>query len=270
MTLRVDLPESAKERYSMARQMATTEETLDEILNVTMEEFGCAPVGYFPRLLEYPWILHQISQMKNVQHVADIGTGISPLPVALAKCGICVYTFDPGPVHRDWENLNNSTGWGYIDYGFRYNNIKSFNEYFTSDVVQGIRFDVIYSVSVVEHIPRSDRVRIWHEAAKVLSDEGRLVFTVDLKPYSNNIWNLSEGEIVEPPEIHGRISDIYQELRDAGFTVEASEVLRGVPASPVDLLFFIARRTRPTRLPRTPGRSASAVQSWLLRLTNRG
>jgi len=242
MTLRVTLPESAKDRVETARKMSTTQEALDEILNVSMEERGQVPTSHFPRLFEYPWTLHQILKLKNVNHVADIGTGVSPLPVALAKRGMRVYTFDASHMKRTWEMPTKWSGWGYLDYGVRYNNMRSFNKYFSADLVPNVKFDVICSVSVVEHTPKSARVNIWRESAKALASDGRLVFTIDLERHSNNIWNKSFYKIVEPSEIHGKICDVQKELADAGFVMEFQEILRGFPMSPVDMLFFTARR----------------------------
>jgi hypothetical protein len=48
--------------------------------------------------------------------------------------------------------------------------------------------------------------------------------------------------MVEPYEIHGKISDVHDELREAGFVVETQETLRGLPLTPGDMLFFTARR----------------------------
>jgi hypothetical protein len=111
-----------------------------------------------------------------------------------------------------------------------------------------MKYDVIYSVSAIEHTPRSARIAIWNESVKALSKHGRLVCTIDLARYSNNIWNRSQGRVVEPNEIHGKISDVYRELEEAGFVVDTREVLRGLPMSRVDLLFFAARpRCRQTQ-----------------------
>ena len=242
MALTVKVPEAAKERVDKARAMSTTEDALDEILTVAIEQNGRAPAAHFPRLFEYPWTLEYISRIKNVKTAADIGAGVSPLPLALAKRGIDVYTFDASEMVRTWEQAKDWQAWGFLDYGVKCPKIKSFNKYFSADLVPGMKYDAIYSVSVVEHTPKSARVSIWNEAAKTLSDDGRLVFTIDIVPNTNRIWNHSLGRIVEAPEIHGKISDVHQELRDAGFVVEYQEILRGIPMSRVDLLFFTAKR----------------------------
>jgi 2-polyprenyl-3-methyl-5-hydroxy-6-metoxy-1,4-benzoquinol methylase len=242
MTLMAELPKAARNRIAHARKMSTTVDTFDEILHVAMEQGGHVPGGHFPRLFEYPWVLHQILRMKNAERIADIGTGISPLPLVLAKRGMHVYTFDNSQLKLTWDVPTKWSTWGYLDYSHRSANIKSYNKYFSAQLVPDIKYDVIYSVSVVEHMPRSARINIWSEAAKALSKNGRMVFTIDLERYSNNIWNRCQGRIVEPYGIHGKISDVYQELQDAGFVVEMQEVLRGLPLSRVDLLLFTARR----------------------------
>jgi len=242
MALRVELPGSAITRVEKARSMTTTEEALDEILNISMEERNQVPTGHFPRLFEYPWALEQISKLKNVKNAADIGTGVSPLPIALAKRGINVYTFDASHMQRTWDMPTKWSGWGFLDYGLRYENMHSFNKYFSAEAVPGVKYDVIYSVSVVEHTPKTARCDIWNESAKCLTEDGRLVFTIDLERNSNNIWNRSFYKPVEETEVHGKITDLHQELREAGFVVENQEVLRGLPLSPADFLFFVARR----------------------------
>jgi hypothetical protein len=220
--------------------MSTTEDLLDEILNVSMEIGGDVPGRHFPRLFEYPWVLDQILRTENVHRVADIGAGVSPLPLVLAKRGIEVHTYDASTTRLDWKIPAIWSNWGFLDYSSKNPGIKSFNEYFRL-VDPSIKYDVIYSVSAIEHTTKSARVGIWNESAKALPQHGRLVCTIDLVRYSNNIWNHSLGRIVEPNEIHGRISDVYRELEDAGFAVETREVLRGLPMSRVDLLFFVAR-----------------------------
>lgn len=242
MTLMAELPKAARDRIDQARRMSTTVDTLDEILHVAMEEGGHVPGGHFPRLFEYPWVLHQILKMENVERVADIGTGISPLPLALARRGMQVYTFDASQLELTWEMPTRWSTWGYLDYSHRSANIKSYNKYFSANLVPETKYDVIYSVSVIEHIRKSARVEIWNEAAKALSKRGRMIFTIDLERYSNNIWNRSQGRLVEPYEVHGRVEDVCRELQDAGFVVEMQEVLRGLPLSRVDMLLFTARR----------------------------
>jgi 2-polyprenyl-3-methyl-5-hydroxy-6-metoxy-1,4-benzoquinol methylase len=242
MPLRVKLPPAVLERVEAARKMSTTEDALDEILNIGMEELGRVPAGHFPRLFEYPWILDQILKVPNLNSVADIGAGVSPLPVTLAKRGVNVYTFDASETVRTWEKPNEWNAWGYLDYSVRYKNIRSFNAYFKADSVPDVKYDVICSVSVVEHTPKSARVDIWNEAAKALSENGRLIFSIDLERNSNNIWNFVLGKVVEKQEIHGKIQDVHEELRQAGFVVETQEVLRGLPMSRIDILFFVARR----------------------------
>jgi hypothetical protein len=232
------------ERLKLARGMTTTPDALEEILSIQKEELGRSIASHFPRLFEYPWVLDQILKLKIVASVADIGAGVSPLPVALAKRGVDVYTFDANKRTRTWTDVFEGTksGWGFLDYGQRYEKIRSFNEYFDANLVPGVKYDVIYSVSVVEHTPKRARVAIWDEASKTLSKDGRLVFSIDIEPNSNNIWNRERGVRVEEPEVHGKISDIHNELREAGFVIETQEILRGIPMSLVDILFFAARR----------------------------
>jgi len=228
------------EKIALAAKLSTNTAALADIVETSREKLNFLP-AHFPRYIEYPWVLERIRSLPGARVAADIGAGISPLPIVLAEAGIQVDTFDASERIRNWSDRKGWNSWGYLDYGEKFENVRSFNAYFSADAA-GAKYDVIYSVSVVEHTPKSERVKIWREAAKALAPGGRLIFTIDLVRNSTKIWNKNLGRIVEDPETHGDIAMVVQELDEAGFVQDYVEIVRGLPLAKVDLLFFSARR----------------------------
>ena len=71
---------------------------------------------------------------------------------------------------------------------------------------------------------------------------GKFYFSVSLIQNSEYIWNRREGEEVEPVEKHGRIADIFAELREFKYRVCERQVLRNVSGSVTDFLLVAASR----------------------------
>jgi hypothetical protein len=130
--------------------------------------------------------------------------------------------------------------WGYLDYAEITPRLKSFH----SDILRfrpKMKFDAIYSVSVIEHMPRA----IWEKtlllASKWLKNNGLLLLTLDLKPNTDALWNLSEGEVVESDNKHGTLKEFLDQLKSLGFVVEENQVKNTIPYSRTDVAFIACR-----------------------------
>lgn len=188
------------------------------------------------RAIEYPWTLDKINNV-HPKKIADVGAGVSPLPMILAQNGYVVFTIDYHKTFRDLNQQDNWNEWGFLDYSQFDLTIKSYN----IDILQfkpEDKFDLIYSVSVVEHMPRNVWKRFITWAATWLKPGGTLLLTLDLIPGSEMLWNLSEGVEVEKTSQHGSLKDFRNVLRKNGFYEKNFNVVREIPFSRTDVAFL--------------------------------
>ena len=206
-------------------------------------------IGFFPahnpRALEYPWILANLDADLNDWRILDVGAGVNPLPFALAHRGAQVTTLDSHALTRDVQTREQWNEWGFLDYARLDPRISSVRVAY-EDYASASPFDAIYSVSVIEHVPANTR-RAWiGQFAEQLTPGGLLLLSVDLVPGGEMLWNLSEGRVVESPEIHGDFSTLLNELREAGFAIESTDFQRAIPDSRVDVGFVRAGKAPTT------------------------
>ncbi len=202
-------------------------------------------IGFFPahnpRALEYPWVLARLPAKLNGLRILDVGAGVNPLPFMLADRGAEVTTLDNHPTARDPSAREQWNEWGFLDYALIEARIASVRAAYEAYISASL-FDVIYSVSVIEHVPGDVR-RLWIDNfARQLTPGGVLLLTVDLVPGTDTLWNLSEGRVVEPQEAHGEFSTLLDELQKAGFEIAFTGVQRAIPDSRVDVGFIKGRR----------------------------
>ena len=213
---------------------------LRELASNSRAAFGFFP-AHNPRALEYPWIAASLPSDVSGWRIADVGAGVNILPLWLARHGAHVITIDNHPLVRDIQARDAWNEWGFLDYASLDERVQSIHapyETFASTTA----FQCIYSVSVIEHVPRDVR-SVWITSFhRQLSSGGLLLLTVDLIPNSDALWNLSEGKVVEDTSVHGDFSGLLKELGDAGFVVETSHIERDVPDSRVDIGFIRAVR----------------------------
>ena len=100
--------------------------------------------------------------------------------------------------------------------------------------------DIIYSVSVIEHLATPVRHAWLRRATALLRPGGPLLLTVDLAAPGEELWPFAEGRVVEPD--HGSFTDMCREAAAAGLTVDSVEIVRALPATRVDVALIAARR----------------------------
>jgi cyclopropane fatty-acyl-phospholipid synthase-like methyltransferase len=103
-------------------------------------------------------------------------------------------------------------------------------------------YDIVYSVSVIEHMPAEVRRKVIVRISNLLRPEGQLFLSVDLIPGERQLWNYNEGQIVDS-EHHGTIDDLKAELAAAGLAVISESNIRGMPMSRTDVAYFVCRKT---------------------------
>jgi SAM-dependent methyltransferase len=172
------------------------------------------------RIFEYPWAYHAIRQRGSQLRVLEVGGGLSGLQFVLAAEGDYVVNVDPG---------QNGLGWKYDgDLHRRLCRalkapVKLFDKKIDSLEAPAHSFDVVLSVSALEHFPDTDLAMLASAMRRLLKPDGILVMTIDLfldlKPFSEreeNEW--------------GRNLDISHFLKMAGLRLD--------DGNPAELLGF--------------------------------
>lgn len=222
--------------YNEAASLTPRPDLLRALADLSRDTFGFY-TKQFSRALEYPWIAQKLEAMLPGQRAVDIGAGLNPLPLFLARRGAFVDCVDFHPLQRAAASDASWNEWGFFDYSRVHPNLRSHN-------VNALEFapaapvDIVYSVSVIEHMPRATWQALLVRCRQWLRDSGRLLLTIDLIPGTQFLWNYSEGQEVEPPVVHGDIDAFAAQLGIAGFQPVDAFVWKDVPKSRTDLLFI--------------------------------
>lgn len=201
-------------------------------------------LGFFPktiiRTIEYPWFAHRLDT-GSPGRVLDLGAGVSVLAFWLAQRGNQVVTIDNHPLRRDPAEKEDWNEWGYLDYGLLDRRITSFN-FDAVEFTPDAPFDIIYSVSVVEHMPAKIRRAILNKIPSWLAPGGRLFLSLDLVPGTTELWPLSGGQKVDADGEHGTLDDLAAEITAAGLRILETSLRRSIAGSRTDLAFIEAIR----------------------------
>jgi 2-polyprenyl-3-methyl-5-hydroxy-6-metoxy-1,4-benzoquinol methylase len=221
--------------FNEASLLTGRPDLLRHLADLSRETFGFY-TKQFSRAIEYPWIAEKLEALPPKRRVLDIGAGLNPIPIFLARRDVIVDCVDPHPMARVPPSQRNWNEWGYYDYARLHPNLRSHNiDALAFD--PGSPLDAVYSVSVFEHLPRATWEAMLACCRRWLVKKGRLLLTIDLIPGTQNLWNYSEGREVEPPGVHGNITDFLNHLRAVGFTTSESFTRQSIPHSRTDLLF---------------------------------
>lgn len=215
----------------------TRPDLLQYLVDVSRHNLGFY-TSHYPRVFEYSWLLEQL-ESETEKNVLDIGAGVCPLPLCLSEMGIHVTTVDYHSTIRMEQDKADWNEWGFLDYSLIDPKIQSTNMDFSKYKTRE-RFDSIYSISVIEHMPKKVRLEVLKKAAKLLKKDGSILLTIDLFPNTNDLWNLSENKAVEPIGVHGTIKTFKQELASLGFEIEKEHIQRDIYESRTDVYFIKA------------------------------
>jgi 2-polyprenyl-3-methyl-5-hydroxy-6-metoxy-1,4-benzoquinol methylase len=208
-----------------------------ELLDFSRRRLGFFP-DHSPRAVEYAWVADRIEALPGPpKSVIDAGAGVTCLPLYLAERGHGVVTVDNHPLRRRIEDRAEWNEWGFLDYAQLDPRIRSLNVPFET-LDSGERHDVVYSVSVIEHLATPVRQAWLRRIAGLLRPGGALFLTVDLIAPGDELWPFAEGRIVE--ESHGSLGDLCDEMRSVGLGIQSLEVVRALPATRVDIALIAA------------------------------
>jgi SAM-dependent methyltransferase len=209
---------------------------LRDLVESSRNAFGFYP-SHFPYTITYPWMSERIGQLPEGSRVLDIGSGLSPVPLFLARRGILVDCVDNSRHVRTLPPASGWNEWGFFDYSSFHRNLTSHHCDIT-EFAPAARFDAIYSVAALAHMPRTTREKSLDRCRDWLRPNGRLFLAIDIIPSTDFIWNRSEGVEVESPIRHGTIDDVLDQLQRLGFRADECRVMRTVYKSRTDLLFI--------------------------------
>ncbi len=205
--------------------------------------YSRAKIGFFPRTVirthEYPWFAHQISDCAG-KRILDVGAGVGCLPFLFADRGGIVTTVDKHACLRHAQPRDSWNEWGFLEYATIDPRITSHNSDM-SDFDPAVRFDIIYSVSVIEHMPAKVRRAVISRIAQILRPGGQLFLSLDLCPETTDLWNMNEGQIVDTVN-HGTLADIIAELELAGLQTVLDLTQRGMALSRTDVAYLCSKK----------------------------
>lgn len=212
-----------------------TPKLLLELVRLSREKLSFFPQTII-RSIEYPWFAHRMKSVAGL-HVLDVGAGVNVLPFWLANIGANMTTIDLHSMIRNPTDKSGWNEWGFLDYSLLEEKITSFNMDM-NDYEPALVFDIIYSVSVIEHMPAIERRKIITKMANCLKTGGKILLSIDLIPKTDELWLLSEEVIVDPTAPHGSLQDVLNELENNGLTIIECTTSRNIPNSRTDVSFI--------------------------------
>ena len=136
------------------------------------------------------------------------------------------------PADENWNE------WGFLDYSVIDPRISSFNIAVT-EFEPATKYDAIFSVSVISHMPTPIRETMLSRCRSWLQKEGKLLLAFDLIPGTDTLWD--KGGSNETSEQHGTFRAVEDQLRQLGFRISESRSGRNVWKSRTDLYFLAAQ-----------------------------
>lgn len=218
----------------------------DPLRLLALRLVGRDTLGFFPdhapRLWEYPVAAGLVMEhLPAGSRLVDVGAGVTPLAPYLTRHGYVVDTVDPSDIRREWPPARDWNEWGFVDYAEAGLGNRSWN-CTLGDLPETTAFDGVVSISVIEHIPATDRRALLRDIAQRLHLGGLMVLTVDLSRGGFDLWNRNRGQVVDARR-HGTFQDIIDEGAASGFELLRQDVVREWGDVDVDIGLIVMRRT---------------------------
>jgi len=229
-----DLPQEELDR---ALAMVERPDLLRQLVHLSRSAFG-VHTRHYPHTINYPWAVSRLEDLPAGSRLLEIGAGVNPLPLFLARKGMFVDCVDSSDFTRTLPPGEDWNEWGFFDYGALHANLVSYNVS-TTAFVPSHSYDAIYSISVIALMPTPVREATLRLCRTWLKPGARLVLAIDLIAGTETLWN--RGGSDETPEQHGTWRDVEAQLQSLGFGILESRIERGIRHSPVDLHFLVVQ-----------------------------
>lgn len=139
--------------------------------------FAFQPDNSETRRFEYPWVFDAVAPVRGMRAL-EIGGSLAGMQFVLARHGVEVVNVDPGErAARGWPvtpdliaRLNRAFGTG----------VELHPCFLAEADLDSESFDVVYSISTIEHIPTESLPALVQEVGRLLRPGGRFVLTIDL------------------------------------------------------------------------------------------
>ena len=149
------------------------------------------PLHTWSRLWEYPYVYHHIKKIRDQKigeklQITDFGSGVTFFPFAVAQLGCDVICADIDPVVA-------------VDIPVAAKSVQFTPGTIDGKLIENGRIpvepesqDIVYCVSVIEHIPNF--ASVIDEMVRVLKPDGQLILTVDIDLQGNYELGIDEFE----------------------------------------------------------------------------
>jgi SAM-dependent methyltransferase len=175
---------------------------------------------HFSRDWEWPWAIMQ-SEVRKGDVVLDVGCGCTPFLPYLARYGCKCYGIDPNP---DYDIKTHGLDRVTNDFFSYVKNIMGLTIRFRKEGMEKMSFadnffDVVYCISVLEHVDSSNTCAGLKEMVRVLKPKGKLVITIDVDGgHVENRDILKELLNIPGTRIWGNVSLAMPVPKEAGGT----------------------------------------------------
>jgi SAM-dependent methyltransferase len=176
------------------------------------------PFGFQPnnttRRFEYPWAW-QVRPVQATETVVEIGGGLGGLQFVLSRAGASVINVDPGEAAegRGWPVTPEAIA--HLNRAFR-TSVRLIPTTLQAASLPDESVDAIYSISTIEHIPKSEMPSMCAEIFRILKPGGRIVLTIDLfldvEPFGSR-----------PENQFGTNIDVWNLIAMTGFDIEVGD-----------------------------------------------
>lgn len=124
------------------------------------------------RRMEYPWVYTKLFPLSKDEIILDVGTGKSLFPLLIGQYVKEIHTID-----KDTESVD------YLKKKVQMTNLQNItiglgdakNMQFASNT-----FNKVYSISIIEHMPKEDAIHVIDEMLRVVKIGGRVIITMDV------------------------------------------------------------------------------------------
>lgn len=233
---------------------------LHDIIGINRKTNWIQNYDDFPtRKFEYPWAFYS-TRITQGMKVADMGCSLDPFAPLLAKAGLNTHALDMFSSHDEgWDPILGFRNGKYVgkqkmdvfqnllqkelSIDVQYLNADMSSTDFTENY-----FDRIYSISVLEHLPKYKIKIVLQEWARILKNDGLIILTIDYIIGQNKLFNIGKMIKMAGYKLHGKVNLFPASTSTMDIVVAAFVLSPRLGASTPNLFSKIYRRNRNLRM----------------------